>query len=153
ATATSLHEVVAANRFRADLLARLEGLTVVLPPLRERTEDIPFLFAKLIEQEQVAAAPPRFDPRLVERLCTTEWRFNVPGLARMARRRVALPPDAAVLDLDALPAEPSGNGGPSTQAPAPSVTAGAETGDPDLDIHPAAFLSALHENRGNVKRT
>jgi len=151
ATATSLHEAVAAKRFRADLLARLEGLTVSLPPLRDRSEDIPFLFAKLIEQEQVAAAPPRFDPRLVERLCTSEWRFNVRGLAQLARRLVALHPDATVFDIDALPAELAAEGSANASPPPAAVVA--DAGDADSDLQPAVFLAALRENRGNVKRT
>jgi transcriptional regulator with AAA-type ATPase domain len=153
ATATRLHDAVAAKRFRADLLARLEGLTIALPPLRERTEDIPFLFAKLIEQEQVVAAPPRFDPRLVERLCANEWRFNVRGLAQLARRLVALHPNAAVLDVDALPPELGADGGAPAQAPPPGVTTASDAGEADPDVHPARFLAALRENRGNVKRT
>ncbi|HXT99406.1 MAG TPA: sigma 54-interacting transcriptional regulator [Polyangia bacterium] len=154
ATAIPLREAVAAKRFRADLLARLEGLTVVLPPLRDRIEDIPFLFAKLIEQERGAAALPRFDPLLIERLCTNDWPFNVRGLAQLARRLLALHPNAAVLDYDALPAELHAVGH-RAPTPATGVAVAPEDGGPDAEaeIDPAAFLAALRDNRGNMKRT
>jgi transcriptional regulator with AAA-type ATPase domain len=155
ATAISLHDAVRAKRFRADLLARLEGVTIALPPLRERVEEIPFLFAKIIEQERGAAAPPRFDPLLIERLCTDPWPFNVRGLAQLARRLLALYPDAAVLDYGALPAEPAAldAGGQRSLTPPTGLRAVEDAGPSDPEVDPEIFLAALKENRGNVKRT
>jgi transcriptional regulator with AAA-type ATPase domain len=152
ATAISLHDAVRAKRFRADLLARLEGVTVVLPPLRERVEEIPFLFAKIIEQERGAAPPPRFDPLLIERLCTDAWPFNVRGLAQLARRLLALYPDAAVLDYDALPAQPDA-GGHRSLTPPTGMRAVEDAGPSESDVEPEAFLATLKDNRGNMKRT
>jgi transcriptional regulator with AAA-type ATPase domain len=152
ASASSLHDAVRAKRFRADLLARLEGVTVALPPLRERAEEIPFLFARIIEQERGAAAPPRFDPLLIERLCTDAWPFNARGLAQLARRLLALYPDAAVLDDDALPAE-AGAGDQRSLTPAAGLRAVDDAGASDPEIDQGVFLAALKDNRGNVKRT
>jgi transcriptional regulator with AAA-type ATPase domain len=155
ASATSLHDAVREKRFRADLLARLEGVTVALPPLRERVEEIPFLFAKIIEHERGAAPPPRFDPLLIERLCTDAWPFNVRGLAQLARRLLALYPDAAVLDYDALPAEPAepAAGTQRSLTPATGLRAVDDAGPSDPDVDQGVFLAALKDNRGNVKRT
>ncbi len=50
ATAADLPALVAERRFRADLYYRLNVLPIVLPPLRERVEDIPVLCSKFIEQ-------------------------------------------------------------------------------------------------------
>jgi transcriptional regulator with PAS, ATPase and Fis domain len=107
ATQESLRKAVEAKRFRADLLARLEGLTVMLPSLRERVEDIPFLLSKLLELNPRAPSPPRLDPLLVERLCLYQWPFNVRELSQFVKRVVALYPDADVLDADVFtpPAE------------------------------------------------
>lgn len=156
ASALSLHDAVRAKRFRADLLARLEGLTVVLPPLRERVEDIPFLFAKIVEQERGGAAPPRFDPLLIERLCVDDWPFNVRGLAQLARRLLALYPDAAVLDDDALPAELPAeppDAGRRALTPPTGVPIAEDAGQPERDVDVSLFLATLKNNRGNVRRT
>ena len=123
-----------------------------LPPLRERVEEIPFLFAKIVEQERGAAPPPRLDPLLIERLCTHDWPFNVRELALLARRLLALHPDAAVLDYDALPAETDA-GRDRSLTPATGLRAVDDAGPSDPDIDPDVFLAALKDNRGNVKRT
>ena len=70
ATQSPLGLAVAQKRFRGDLLARLSGLTVVIPPLRHRSEEIPALFGKIVEQFGARVAAPRFDSTLIERLCT-----------------------------------------------------------------------------------
>jgi len=98
ATQTPLRQAVGEKRFRGDLLARLEGLTVTLPPLRQRVEEIPALFRVIVDQHGSRVAPPRLDPILVERLCTYDWPFNVRELALLARKLLALYPEAAVLD-------------------------------------------------------
>ena len=98
ATQVPLRQAVAEERFRPDLLGRLEGLTVTIPPLRQRTEEIPFLFSSLIEQSRGQAAAPRLDPLLVERLCTYNWPLNVREMVQLVHAILALYPDAAVLD-------------------------------------------------------
>ena len=98
ATQVPLRQAVAENRFRSDLLGRLEGLTVKLPPLRERAEEIPFLFSTLIELSRGQAAAPRLDPLLVEHLCTYNWPLNVREMVQLVHAILALYPDAAVLD-------------------------------------------------------
>jgi transcriptional regulator with PAS, ATPase and Fis domain len=156
ATQSPLSEAVEEKRFRADLLARLEGLTVPIPPLRERAEEVPFLFAKLVEQCRGPAAPPRLDPLLIERLCAHDWPFNVRGLAQLARRMVALNPDAAVLDLSSLAHDlPPDEGlrGPTPAEGHPPVTDVIEDGDPALDPSREMFLTSLRQNRGNVRKS
>jgi transcriptional regulator of acetoin/glycerol metabolism len=96
ATQVPLRQAVQEKRFRSDLLARLEGLTVMLPSLRERAEDVPFLLTKLLEQRGRSPSP-RLDPLLVERLCLYDWPFNVRELSQFVRRVVALYPDAEIL--------------------------------------------------------
>ncbi len=54
ATNQSLHAMVEGNSFRPDLYYRLAVAQVVLPPLRDRTEDIPALAARLIERINAA---------------------------------------------------------------------------------------------------
>src|SRR3954471_2595847 len=77
ATQSPLGLAVAEKRFRGDLLARLSGLTVVIPPLRHRSEEIPALFRKMIEQCRGSGAAPGLGSTLVARLCRHGWPFTV----------------------------------------------------------------------------
>src|SRR5205814_1599199 len=79
----SLRQAVADKRFRGDLFARLNGIAVTLPPLRERREEIPFLFRAFLAAA-APGAPPEVSPRLLERLCLHDWPFNVRELALLA---------------------------------------------------------------------
>jgi DNA-binding NtrC family response regulator len=83
ATQAPLQRAVDEKRFRADLCARLAGLTIVLPPLRERRQDIPGLFAHLL-QRHLDGPSPAVDPRLVERLCLHSWPYNVREIDQLA---------------------------------------------------------------------
>ena len=61
ATQEPLGEAVARQKFRPDLLARLDGICVRLPPLRERTGDMPALFSRLWPRRALVA-PQRSRP-------------------------------------------------------------------------------------------
>jgi hypothetical protein len=98
----SLEQAVADNTFRADLLARLDGITIQLPPLRERIEDVPYLFARLLH-EGSGGHPPGVDPLLVERLCLYDWPLNVRELVALVRRLLVLHGHERSLKLDYLP--------------------------------------------------
>ena len=80
-----LMEVVRAGRFRADLLARLDGLTVRLPPLRERREDVIPLFSHLLREIGQGRAPA-IESDFAERLCAARLAVQRPraGPARAA---------------------------------------------------------------------
>jgi transcriptional regulator with AAA-type ATPase domain len=79
-----LAEAVAARRFRADLQARLDGLTIVLPPLRERRDEAVALFGELLRQ-QAGGHPPALDHKLVEAVALHDWPLNVRELGSLAR--------------------------------------------------------------------
>ena len=97
-----LAQAVTDGRFRADLQARLEGLTVVLPPLRARREDIAPLFQELLRQH-CGGPPPVPEPRLVETLCLYDWPLNVRELALLARRLLDVQGHEPVLRKNFLP--------------------------------------------------
>ena len=99
----SLMDAVREDRFRADLLARLEGLVVRLPPLRKRREDVPPLFSHLLQQMSDGGAPA-VDSDLVERLCVHDWPFNVRELVLLVRRLLILRGDASTLGASGLSA-------------------------------------------------
>ena len=133
-----LRRAVADRRFRGDLYARLNGLTVSLPPLRERREEIPPLFRALL-----AAAgpgkPPALSPRLLERLCLYDWPFNVRELALLARRLRVLAPGEALLSSAHLPPEY-----------AERALGAALPGAGPRSASLAAFTEALRSCEGNV---
>jgi DNA-binding NtrC family response regulator len=144
ATQNPLAQAVEAKRFRGDLLARIEGLTVIIPSLRERAEEIPALFQKIVEAIGDRAVPPRLDPAFVERLCVHDWPFNVRELTLLARKLLALFPDATVFDQSAL-----------SEGPRAELGLGAAQRTtrelPTLDQ--GTFLEALRAQNGNVKQT
>jgi two-component system response regulator AtoC len=83
---------VGAGRFREDLYYRLAVVELVVPPLRERREDIPALaheFA-LRYAERFGADTVRLAPVLVERLAAADWPGNVRQLENVVARMVAL---------------------------------------------------------------
>ncbi len=88
-----LDDLLAAGRFRADLLHRLAGAFVRIPPLRERPDDIPAIAAHLLSSEGDNAAHPRsLDATAIEALAAYHWPGNVRELKQVLHRAVALSP-------------------------------------------------------------
>lgn len=91
-SARDLEQEVAAGKFRADLFSALSAVTLRLPPLRERREDIPQLAAYFwqIYSERFGRQPAPPDPHLVERLQQHTWPGNVRELENVMKRYVVL---------------------------------------------------------------
>jgi len=96
-------EVETAN-FRRDLFYRLNVVPLVLPPLRERAEDIPGLAAHFAAKaaEKHGRATPQLQPALVDSLYEYEWPGNVRELENLMERLVLLD-RGATLGLEFLP--------------------------------------------------
>jgi DNA-binding NtrC family response regulator len=116
ATNRRLDAEVAAGRFRQDLYYRLHVVEVALPPLRERTEDLPDLIEHFNQQMAVRLGLPPIDmpPRLAARLAAYAWPGNVRELKNLIERAVllggfddcplpGLAADEAAPDLPAVP--------------------------------------------------
>jgi DNA-binding NtrC family response regulator len=73
------------RRFRADLLARLDGVTLILPPLRERREDVVPLFSMLWTSLGEGTVPS-LESDFVEQLSLHDWPLNVRELVLLVRR-------------------------------------------------------------------
>lgn len=101
-----LQQLVTAGRFREDLLYRLNTVTLTLPPLRERPEDIPllaeFFLARHSGEEQTATAS--LSPGAMQALIRYPWPGNVRELEHVIERAVALATHS-VLSIDDLPSE------------------------------------------------
>jgi len=98
-----LGEAVKMERFRPDLYARLDGVSVRLPPLSERIDEIPFLVNRLMERHLDDRPKPRLETSLVEALCRYAWPYNVRELDRVVQQIVALHADKEVLSRGDLP--------------------------------------------------
>ena len=83
---------VRAGRFREDLYYRLAVVELLVPPLRDRREDIPALAHEFAVRyaERFGAEEVRLAPALVERLASAEWPGNVRQLENVVARAVAL---------------------------------------------------------------
>jgi two-component system response regulator AtoC len=90
ATQQALAALVEEKRFRADLMARLDGLRVRLLPLGSRVEEVPNLFARLLAAKGSGEGPPRVDAGVVEKLCCHRWPLNIREVSNLAKRVVAL---------------------------------------------------------------
>jgi DNA-binding NtrC family response regulator len=88
----NLEQEVEAGRFRRDLFFRVNVVPLVLPPLRERQDDIPLLAAHFATKaaEKHGCQPPTLDPALVEALQEYYWPGNVRELENLIERLVVL---------------------------------------------------------------
>ena len=110
ATHRDLKAEVQAGRFREDLFYRLNVFPVVLPPLRERREDIPLLASHFLEKHaQVLGRPiTTFDPDALRVLTGYPWPGNVRELENAIERAVAVAQGQAI-QLRDLPADVRGS--------------------------------------------
>lgn len=109
ATCKDLDAEVKSGRFRQDLFFRLHGVAIVVPPLRERREEIEpltraFVRAACRRQDR---APLAIAPEVFRVLLQHDWPGNLRELRNVAERAVALC-DATTIELSHLPPELAG---------------------------------------------
>jgi DNA-binding NtrC family response regulator len=102
ATNKRLEQEIAAGRFREDLYYRLNVITVAMPPLRERREDIPELVEHLLTTRQVGPTRFQVQPEALRALQAYDWPGNVRELANVLERAQILGADG-LITLDDLP--------------------------------------------------
>jgi DNA-binding NtrC family response regulator len=104
ATNRDLEKEVAQGRFRQDLFFRLNVVPLVLPPLRERPDDIPILAAHFAAKsaQKYGQPTPELDPPLVEVLLDYNWPGNVRELENLIERLVVLS-NTSTLGLEFVP--------------------------------------------------
>jgi two-component system nitrogen regulation response regulator NtrX len=169
ATNKNLEEAIQHGEFREDLFFRLNVIPILVPPLRERRDDIPLLvqhFAKLTSEEH-NLKPKRFDPRAMEALQRYRWRGNIRELRNTIERLMIMAPGDLVRAED-LPAEVRGDGGPRPAAPEPAAVAGqgSRPETPTVQTPPpgtlrefkeaaerAFLVEKLRDNNWNISKT
>ncbi|RLL47781.1 PAS domain-containing protein [Oceanobacillus piezotolerans] len=104
ATNQNLEELMEEKQFRSDLFYRLNVIQLVMPPLRDRLEDIPELIdvfrRKFSDQYQISA--PRFDESALNMLLHYHWPGNVRELRNLIQRIVILSESPIVSEDDIL---------------------------------------------------
>ena len=100
ATNRNLKEEVRAGRFREDLYYRLAVVRIVLPPLRDRPDDLPVLVERFLASDLNIDGPaPKVDPECYKRLAAYDWPGNVRELKNLVERARSLFRGEGPLDL------------------------------------------------------
>lgn len=102
ATNKNLEELVEEGKFREDLFYRLNVVSVQLPPLRERAEDIPLLASHFLKKYAAENNKPisRISPEATNHLTRYRWPGNVRELENVIERAMALSQHTVILPED-----------------------------------------------------
>ncbi|MFQ3548609.1 MAG: sigma-54 dependent transcriptional regulator [Armatimonadota bacterium] len=106
ATNQNLEKLVEENKFREDLFYRLQVITINMPPLRERKEDIPLLADHFINMYSAdnGKSLEGFNKEAIELMINYNWPGNVRELENTIERAIVLAPtDAKLITPDLLP--------------------------------------------------
>ena len=148
ATNRDLREMVRTSRFREDLFHRLNVFTIALPPLRERTADIPLLasyFIKIFTEKHGKAV--RLAADAVEAMKRYSWPGNVRELKNMLERAITFN-DTGVIQADELE---FGEVEEESAVVIPPSAAGAAGGSLD-QMERDHIIKVLKDTGGNKKR-
>lgn len=110
ATNADLRRLVQENRFREDLFYRLNVITITLPPLRDRREDIPMLSEHFLRKfgEENNRPELHFSPEALKLMMNYSWPGNVRELENAVERSVVLSA-GPLIGPESLPEQLSGN--------------------------------------------
>ena len=139
ATNQDLTQLVASGRFREDLFYRLNVVPILLPPLRERRQDIALLARHFLDQAALQGLPRRqLSAEAVAALEHHDWPGNVRELENIMRRLAVLGRDAVIgaeetVAVLAVPSGSTSSGGGS----------GGESADPGIDAAIRARIDRL----------
>jgi DNA-binding NtrC family response regulator len=147
ATNRNLAEDVGAGRFRADLFYRLNVISLHVPPLRQRREDIPVLIEHFLSLYRERFARPALDlsTEARRRLADYKWPGNVRELRNALERAVALSATDLIEAEQVLPSQAARADGaqPGADAVAPSTLE---------ELERQHILRVLEETGGNRER-
>jgi predicted ATP-dependent protease len=102
ATHRNLSDLVRAGKFREDLYYRLQVVPIVVPPLRERREDIAILARHFLREQTRHGEPPVLAPDALALLTAHQWPGNVRELRNVIERATAFSPTPSVLRAEHL---------------------------------------------------
>jgi two-component system response regulator HydG len=149
ATNCNLEESIAAGTFRSDLYHRLKVVTIRLPTLRERVQDIPILIDYFMRQfiSRHGKQIKGMSPAARHKLLTFDWPGNVRQLRNVVESMVVVDYDG-LLDVDDLPEELTG---PAESAGEPSspMSLAALVGKPLTEVERMFVTETLRLTGGN----
>jgi two-component system, NtrC family, response regulator AtoC len=143
ATNKDLRALVREGRFREDLLYRLDVVSLHLPPLRERREDIPALVEHLASVHVRGGVRPVVTEEAVQRLMAYDWPGNVRQLENLVARALALNATGILTPLD-FPA-------PIGDAVTPQGPSGLSDDFPSLDELNRRYAQQVLQHAGGNK--
>jgi two-component system, NtrC family, response regulator AtoC len=100
ATNVDIKDAIACKTFREDLYYRLNGFTLVMPPLRERTEEIPILSQHFMRKvaEKYSCDPLPISAALLQSFSTHSWPGNLRELENVIKRYLVLADEQAIIN-------------------------------------------------------
>jgi two-component system response regulator HydG len=144
ATHRDLPDLVRQGRFREDLYYRLNVVTLALPPLRARRQDIPLLIDHFLREltSRHGRGPVAVDPEAQRRLLAYEWPGNIRELQNVLERAMLLA-EQDVIGPEHLTPIVRGAAGSAVDSP-PALPTGADAGGP-AEPDAAPRLQSLEE--------
>jgi DNA-binding NtrC family response regulator len=154
ATKRDLLQLVKEGRFREDLYYRLNVISLAIPPLRERLEDVPVLarhfvakHAALVGDKQVAVSP-----HAIDELMRHDWPGNARELEHVLERALAFCGGEEIRPEHILPLGREGGEGAGTQGLELSEVGKLGLTETVADIERRLILMALRQCNGNQAR-
>jgi transcriptional regulator with PAS, ATPase and Fis domain len=102
ATNKNLEQEARAGRFREDLLYRLNVVTLHVPPLRERKEDIPLLVDHFLKLKAKSKTPKTMSPEAMELLLQHDWPGNIRELEHVIEGAIIMSHEDVIQPKDLL---------------------------------------------------
>lgn len=135
------------KRFREDLFYRLNVVPIVVPPLRERREDIPLLAEYFLQffKQTMKVRVSEFSPETMDRLQRYDWPGNVRELRNLIERMLVLHGQQSMLNPDHLPREMQN--GHASAIPTPKLN-GLSLDEMVGDYEREIVRQAIHEAGG-----
>jgi len=147
-THKNLEAEIAAGRFREDLYYRLSVVSIPLPPLRSRKEDIPLLVDHFIQLYRPSINPTvtSITPEAQRRLLGHSWPGNVRELENVVRRALVLCRGDSITPEDVV------HLGADTPGALPEPSSDRGLAEAQRRFLRAYFLEALERRKGNIKQ-
>jgi transcriptional regulator with PAS, ATPase and Fis domain len=156
ATNVELAKAVQEGRFRLDLYYRLNIINIILPPLRERKEDIVELAAHFVKHYRKAFKKDiDFLPnRIINRLLMHDWPGNVRELENVIQRAVLMSKNNIITEKELVfDINPSSNSKDGYQNQLYNKLSEKSLKKLLAEVESNIIREALHENNGNVQQT
>ena len=153
ATNSNLAALVAGGQFREDLYYRLNVVTIPIPPLRTRREEIPSLVRHFLGRfcKQYNRSTPTISPETMRLFQEYSWPGNVRELENMIRRLVVLQSELLVQEEIALRTERPPAAPPSPSFVAPKDPNPSRTGKSSLGLKEIAKKAAMAAEAAAIK--